>query len=308
MSTLLSTLTSTVAARLKTTAGRVAHRGRAIAIGLPLSFILVFFAVPFLFLVVYSFFTPVVGGIEQVLTISNYVDFFTTELYYNRLFFTLQLSLFVTLLVTAIGYPVTYFLTRIRNLLVRRAVIMIFLVSMFTTYVVRSYAWTVLLSKEGVVSTVGVALGVFAEPKAFVPGYWAVVVGSVYVLLPFYVLTLYPSLRNIDESLIEASKNLGAGPLRTFYRVTLPLSKSGLIAAALLTYILTAGIYVVPRMLGNPSNWTIAVLIGRQINENLNIPFSAVMGLVLVAAVLATLLVVLRVTDVDLGGLGGEQA
>jgi ABC-type spermidine/putrescine transport system permease subunit I len=211
----------------------------------------------------------------------------------------------VTGIVTVVGYPVTYYLARLESTLLRRSIIVILLASLWITYVIRAYAWTVLLSRDGLVSQLAVALKLIAQPQSFVPGYGALLIALVYVLLPFYILTLYPSIRNIDSSLIEASKNLGAGPLRTFLKVTFPLSKAGVIAGGALIYILTTGAFVLPTMLGSPTEWTLAVIIGMEINQELNVPFASAMSIVLMIVVVLLLVMTLRLTTKDLLGLGG---
>lgn len=284
----------------------VLSRSREIIIGYPSVSIAIFFAIPLLMLFVYSFYENISGGYFQpAFTFENYIRFFTTQVYIGRLIFTLELSAIVTILVGVVGYPITYYTARIRSTITRRAIIVTLLASMWITYVIRAYAWTVLLSRGAIISQIALALGLISEPQSFVPGYGALVVALVYVLLPFYILTLYPSIKQIDPSLIEASKTLGAGPLRTFVNVTLPLSKTGLLAGAALTYILTTGTYVLPTMLGKPKQWTLAVIIGGQINQELNIPFGAAMSFVLMVIIVILLAATVRLTNQDIMGLGG---
>jgi ABC-type spermidine/putrescine transport system permease subunit I len=107
----------------------------------------------------------------------------------------------------------------------------------------------------------------------------------VYVFLPFMVLTLYTSIRDVDKSLQEASRSLGARPLRTFREVTLPLTKSGIISGSMLVFVLSLGVYVLPRILGNPPQWTLAVLIGNQVGVEGNIPYGATISIVLLIVV-----------------------
>lgn len=292
----------------KLTRSNIVSRGRDIIIGYPSISIAIFFVIPLILLLVYSFYENISGGyFRPAFTFENYIRFFTTQVYIGRLIFTLELSAVVTVLIGVIGYPITYYTARIRSKIKRRAIIVTLLASMWITYVIRAYAWTVLLSRDAIVSQVAMAFGFIAEPQSFVPGYGALVVALVYVLLPFYILTLYPSIKQIDPSLIEASKTLGAGPLRTFVKVTLPLSKTGLIAGAALTFILTTGTYVLPTMLGQPQQWTLAVIIGDQINQELNIPFAASMSFVLMVIIVVLLIVTVRLTDRDIMGLGGGK-
>jgi ABC-type spermidine/putrescine transport system permease subunit I len=107
----------------------------------------------------------------------------------------------------------------------------------------------------------------------------------VYVFLPFMILTLYTSIKNLDTSLIEASKSLGVGPLGTFRHVTLPLTKDGIYSGLLLVFVLSLGVYVLPQILGNPPQWTLAVLIGNQVTYESNVPFASALSIVLIAIV-----------------------
>ncbi|GAD51835.1 spermidine Putrescine ABC transporter permease component PotB [Halarchaeum acidiphilum MH1-52-1] len=265
------------------------------------------FVIPLLMLVVFSFYLNVNGGyFKPGFTFENYVRFFTHRLYRGQLLFTLQISFVTTLITLVLGYPLAYYLSRMNNGLVRRAVMILVVSTLWITYVIRAYVWTVLLAKSGPISKIGVALGILPEPTGWTPGYWALVIGMAYAFLPFMILSLYNSLKNIDGELIEASKNLGAGPLETFRRVTLPLSKNGVISGSALVFILSLGVYVLPKILGSPSQWTIAIIIGDQVNQQQNIPFAAAMSIALMVVVVVILGAVARFTDVSAIGMGGD--
>jgi len=130
----------------------------------------------------------------------------------------------------------------------------------------------------------------------------------VYVFLPFMILSLYSSLRNVDWELIEASKNLGAGPVTTFRRVTLPLSRNGVVSGSALVFILSLGAYVIPRLLGSAQQRTLPVLIELQVIQETNYPFGSVMSIMLVAVVVGSLVLLLRFTNLTAAGLGGGDA
>ena len=144
----------------------------------------------------------------------------------------------------------------------------------------------------------------FSAGASNVPSYLALVIAMVYVFLPFMVITLYTSIKDIDRSLIEASRDLGAGPIETFVRVTLPLSKNGIISGVILVFTLSLGIYVVPRILANPPEWTIAVLIGEQVGVEGNIPFGAAISVVILAVVCTILALGQYLTGDDAGVSG----
>lgn len=293
--------------------GRAGVSGRAkyYVIAYPLATLVVLFLVPLSMLFVFSFYVNIVGGGYQAgFTLHNYARMFGltgSTLYLDRLRFTLEISLLTTALTLVLGYPLAYYLARVSRPMVRRLSMVTIVSTLWVTYVIRGYAWTVLLSRDGVVSEFGQTVGLLAEPTSFAPSYEALLVSMVYVFLPFMVLTLYNSISQIDPRLEEASKNLGAGPIETVRRVTLPLSKNGVLAGSVLVFILSLGVYVLPRILGNPRHYTLPVFIGQQVANESNVPFGAAMSVVLVVVVAAILLVTVRVTGVSAAGLGGEH-
>ena len=194
----------------------------------PLVWLVAVFLVPLLMLVVFSFWVNIPGGqYEAGFTLENYVRFLTTSLYLEQLWLTIELALVTSVASLLLGYPLAYYLARLDRPWLRSTLLITIISSLWITYVIRAYAWQVILASNGIISSLGVALGILETQTSFYPGYWGLIVGMVYVFLPFMVLTLYSSLRNLDGELLEASKNLGAGPLRTFRRGTLPVTKNG---------------------------------------------------------------------------------
>ena len=293
------------------TSGRAGIAGKAkwYVLSYPLTWLLVVFLVPLGMLVVFSFWVNIPGGqYRPGVTLENYVRFLTRSIYLQQLRVTIELSLITSLASLVLGYPLAYFLARLDRPWLRSTLLVTIISSLWITYVIRAYAWQVILASGGIVSSVGVAVGVLETQTSFYPGYWGLVVGMVYVFLPFMVLTLYSSLRNLDGELLEASKNLGAGPLRTFRRVTLPLTKNGVASGTSLVFILALGAYVLPRLLGSGQQRTLPVLIEQQIMSESNYPFGAAMSIGLIIVVLVFLWLLLRVTNVTTGDLGGVEA
>lgn len=274
----------------------------------PLAWLVAVFLVPLAMLVVFSFWVNIPGGqYEMGFTLENYARFLTSSLYLGQLWVTVKLSLLTAGISLLLGYPMAYYLARMNRPRLRSVLLITIISSLWVTYVIRAYAWQVILSSKGIVSSLGVAVGVLETHQSFYPGFWGLIVGMVYVFLPFMILTLYSSLRNIDGELLEASKNLGAGPARTFRRVTLPLSKNGIISGFALVFILALGSYVLPRMLGDSAQRTLPVLIERQIMGESNYPFGAAMSIGLIAVVLALLWLFVRFTGVTTASLGGTE-
>ena len=291
--------------------GRAGLRANAkwYVLSYPLVWLVAVFLVPLAMLVVFSFWVNIPGGqYEAGFTLENYVRFLTTSLYLEQLWLTIELALITSVASLFLGYPLAYYLARLDRPWLRSTLLITIISSLWITYVIRAYAWQVILASNGIVSSVGVAVGLLESQTSFYPGYWGLIVGMVYVFLPFMVLTLYSSLRNLDGELLEASKNLGAGPLRTFRRVTLPLTKNGVASGTSLVFILALGAYVLPRLLGSGQQRTLPVLIEQQIMSESNYPFGAAMSIGLVVVVLVFLWLLLRVTNVTTEDLGGVDA
>lgn len=284
-------------------------RSKSIVLGYPLAMLALFFAVPLVLLVVTSFYPKPSGEYYEIgFTLEHYVRLFSVPLYLERLAFTIGLSMGTAFACLAIGYPIAYTLARMDSRLRRRVYITTIVSTMWLTYIIRSYAWTVILSKNGVLNELLLTLGLIDEAIALTPGIWALGIGMTYVFLPFAILTLYSSINNINPELEEASKNLGANRLQTFRRVTLPLSRNGIYSAWMLVFILSLGAYIVPRILGTPAQWTLPVIIGDQALSNLNVPFGAALSLVMMVVVVAILAAgykFLGLSSREMAGAGG---
>lgn len=280
----MSTEKSTLSERITET--DVLPRAKYLIVSYPAITLSLFFVVPLLLLVVVSTFQNIEGGFfEPTFTLENYVRFIGSDLFQGRMLYTLRVAGLTTALCLAIGYPLAYYIATLKSELWRRVYLSIIVSSLFLTFIIRAFAWQILLSSDSIVPTIASAIGLLEEPVALVPSYLALVIGMVYVFLPFMVLTLYTSIRDVDNSLQEASRSLGARPLRTFREVTLPLTKSGIISGSMLVFVLSLGVYVLPRILGNPPQWTLAVLIGNQVGVEGNIPYGATISIVLLIVV-----------------------
>lgn len=297
MSTDESTLEETVSAE------GLLPRTKYLLVSYPTATLGLLFVLPALLLVLVSFFNNIEGGFfEPGFTVENYVRFFESELYRNRMIYTLRLAGLTALTCLAVGYPLAYYIARLESELWRRFYLSVIISSLFLTFIIRAFAWQVLLASKGLVPQLLNLIGLRGNTSALVPSYTALVIGMVYVFLPFMVLTLFTSIRDVDRSLEEASRSLGAGPLTTFKEVTLPLTKNGIISGTMLVFVLSLGVYVLPRILGDPPDWTLAVLIGDQVGVQGNVPFGAAMSIVLLCVVV----VILGIGRYFLGDDGGE--
>lgn len=222
----------------------------------------------------------------------------STEAVSSALTTTLVIALLVTLAVLVISYPIAFYMAH-RDGLRFTLVLFCIIVPYFTSIIVRTYAWMVLLGRSGLVNQTLMALGLIGEPLDLLYTQTAVVIGMVYVLLPYMVLTLFATMKSIDPSLMRAARGLGAGSLYAFRRVYLPLSLHGVISGSLIVFILAIGFFITPALMGGPTDVMIAMLIERAVEITLDWPGAAVMSLVLLALTLALYAVYYRVTDLQ---------
>lgn len=218
----------------------------------PLVIVLLFFAVPLAYLLVVSFASNSTTDLfEMPLTITNYTNIFGDSFYLLIIQRTLLSTAVVIVLCFLLGYPMAFFLARIsprRRLLL----LMVLMVPLMISNVVRAYGWIAILSRRGLASLTLSELNVIERPTQFLYTFEALTLGLLTILLPFFIVSLTNSLSTIDRRYVEASESLGAGPWRTFFRVTLPLSTPGIASGLMLVTFLTLSAYVTIALLGGP--------------------------------------------------------
>jgi putative spermidine/putrescine transport system permease protein len=246
----------------------------------PVAMLGIFFLGPFLVMLATSFYRRVPGGFyETAFVFSNYARLFTA-VFLERTVFSLGVSLLAAAVCVAVGFPFTYFLTRMR----RRphvALLILILSALSLSEVIVGFAWTVMLGRASGISNILVWAGLMNEARAYAPGFWAVVMGLCYIAFPYCVLTLYPPLTRLDPEVTEAAQTLGASPWRTFRTVVMPIGRPYALAAFLLAFIFTLGSYLISAILGRPEHWTLSVFISDQATFNANMPFAAAMAMFL---------------------------
>ncbi len=264
-----------------------------------LSFLAVFFALPALGLVVFSFLTQSPQGTAGLpLTLSHYVHFFGTPLYAHVLWTTLRISLVTTALAMVLAYPIALVMARSGGA-ARRVITMIVIAPLIVSVVVRTYGWEVILGNgpTGVLNWLLLASGLIRKPVALLYSETAVVIGSLHVFFPMMVLPLASALGKIDPRVEDAARTLGATGWRTFLRVTVPLSLPGLAVGCTLVFSLTAGSFVTPVILGGTAATMLGMLVDQQILVVYDWPFGATVATVLVAIVLAVNIAGTRLLD-----------
>ena len=220
----------------------------------------------------------------------------------RSLLVTFWISLGTTLSVLAIGYPLAYALVRARGVAFGMIIGCIIL-PYFTSIIVRTYAWIVLLGRTGIINDALLRLGLIDAPVQLLYNRFAVTVGMSYLLLPYMVLTLYAAMRSVDQGLLQAAAGMGASRLRIFLRVFFPLTLHGVLAGVLIVFILAVGFFVTPALMGAPSDMMIGMLIERQVELANNWPVAAVMSLVLLVVTLLLYAVYTRFADTRRGFL-----
>lgn len=245
---------------------------------------------------------------EDGVSLVHYQELFATELYTDALARTVKISLIVTLCAVIIGYPIAYVLATTRGNL-RTLVALAVLIPFWSSILVRTYAWIYILARRGSVNDLLLSLGLVDTPIRFVFNEIGVIVGMTNALLPFVVLPIYVSLQAQDKSLLEAAHSLGATRTWSFLSITLPLSRPGIYAGALLVFATALGFFVTPALLGGGKVLMAATYISREVEHFVNWPLAAAASVVLLAIVLVIISVYARVVSVGrLSGLGGIDA
>jgi len=233
---------------------------------------------------------PLLGIVDRSVykggyTLAAYRQVFGVPVYLQVLVATFKVSAVVTAVCLALGYPLAYVLTTRRPRTAQLLMIIVVL-PFFTSIIVRTYAWMVLLGRNGIVNQYLIALGVTEKPLSLLYNQAGVVIGMTYVLLPYMVLTLYSVMRGIDPGLVRAAHSLGASRIQAFRRVFLPLSLPGIAGGTLLVFILSLGFFITPALMGGPGDVMIAMLIEREVEITLNWSFASALAVVLLALTL----------------------
>jgi len=218
-------------------------------------------------------------------TLDLYRQIFRVPVYLQVLLATFKVSALVTLACLVLGYPLAYVLATRRPRTAQLLMIIVVL-PFFTSIIVRTYAWMVLLGRNGIVNQYLMMLGLTSTPMALLYNQAGVIIGMSYVLLPYMVLTVYSVMRGIDPGLVRAAHSLGASRLQAFRRVFLPLSLPGIAGGTLLVFILSLGFFITPALMGGPGDVMIAMLIEREVEITLNWSFASALAVVLLALTL----------------------
>lgn len=243
----------------------------------------IFLLVPLLIVVAYSFAErDSYGGVVPAFTFANYAQLLD-PIYHPIMWGSLELAAINTILALAIGYPIAYFIA-FRAGRWAPLLLVLILVPFWINFLIRISAWIVLLGRGGLINATLQAFGIIDEPVRMLGTYGAVQVGLLYAFLPSAVLPIYAALQPINRTLLEAAHDLGANPLQSFLRVTLPLSLSGVMAAVLFVFVPSMGVFAIPVLLGGGKEIIIGNLIVQLFLEFRNIPLGAAVSVILLLA------------------------
>jgi len=281
--------------------------GKRFVIGVPYTWLFVFFFLPFLILVYISFvdmgsdihpFKPLWDTTTGVLKLKyeNYWSIFRNgdngalfeTLYIEAYLRSLWYAFGTAVLCLMIGYPFAYFIARSRPS-VRPALLMMVMLPFWTSFLLRVYAWKGILADQGIVNQLLTALGIISEPIQMLYTNVSMLIGMTYVYLPFMVLPLYANLVKMDFRLLEAAYDLGTSPFKAFWLVTVPLSKAGIVAGFMLVFIPALGEFVIPSLLGGPENVMIGRVVWDEMFTSNNWPRATALAVVMIGLIIVPL-------------------
>lgn len=227
-------------------------------------------------------------GADGQFSMENYERMIKRKSYARIFRTTFEVSLLTTGLCILIGYPLAYFMSQLPNKIANLCLITV-LLPFWTSLLVRTYAWLVLLQKRGLINDWGISLGLWDEPLKMVHNMSGTLIGMVHIMLPFLILPVYGAMKSMDRDFLKAASNLGASPVKAFWTVFFPLSAPGLFAGSLIVFVLCLGFYVTPAVLGGGKVIMVSMKIASNIELFVNWGAASSMGVVLLILTVAVL-------------------
>ena len=273
--------------------------GRRTVIGLPYMVLILLFTIPFLVVLKISIsesdgirFADLLqysdGIVRLQFKLSNYLFLFTDDFYVKTYLSSVGYALTNTLICLFIGYPFAYFMVR-SSPSVRPALLMLVSLPFWTSFLLRVYAWRGILDDHGVLNNMLLWLGFIDEPLKMMHTSLSLTIGMVYTYLPFMILPLYGNLSKMDLRLLEAAKDLGCGPFKAVWLITVPLSKSGIIAGSMLVFIPCVGEFVIPELLGGPETLMTGSVVWTEFFSNNDWPLASSLAVSMILLILVPL-------------------
>ncbi|WP_429820393.1 ABC transporter permease [Ensifer sp. B1-9] len=246
---------------------------------------LAFFVVPFAFMAAMSLWKREGRALVRVWNFDNYTRFFSENALFQGLVNSLEITVIVTVISVLLAYPLAWIIAeRVPRRLQRMALILAIL-PFWTSYVVRSYSWLLVLSKNGVINQMFMSIGLISEPLELASTRTATVIGFVHFFVMLLTLTIYSNLIQLSPNYRRAAADLGANAFQTFWHVVLPLTLPGIMTGAFLTFVLCIGDYVTPQILGGNNELVLPQIIMLQLGRRADFPMAAALSIVLMLAV-----------------------
>ncbi len=241
----------------------------------------VLMVLPIVIMTVFTFYQFVTAGVEkETFTTANWHEFFSDSFYWFFIWKTAKVAAITAILCALLGYPPAYFIamTRTRH---KWLLLLLLIVPFWISFTIRTFAWIHILGEQGVINVLLLRLGIISEPLRMLYTQGSVIMGMIHFLLPYMILNVYVSIEGIDRNLISAARTLGCTGAQAFREVVLPLSLPGLMAGLLLCFVLAAGSYVTPQVLGSTRDALFGNLIYDTIMTQLNWPLGSTLSIVL---------------------------
>lgn len=269
--------------------------GRTWTLGVPYLWLMLFFAIPFVIVLKISFSTAAVAippyealyqyadeSLQIFLNFGNFLLLLDDSMYIEAYWGSIKVAFVSTVGCLLLGYPMAYAIAKAPKQLQGVLLLLVMLPS-WTSFLIRVYAWMGILSNNGLLNNALLWLGVISEPLQILNTNIAVYIGIIYAYLPFMILPLYANLVKLDLSLLEAASDLGSRSINTFWKVTLPLTKGGVIAGSMLVFIPVVGEFVIPELLGGPDSLMIGKVLWQEFFNNRDWPVASALAMVMLA-------------------------
>lgn len=257
-------------------------------IGPAILWMIIFFVLPLFLIVGVSFCTRGnVGDIAYKFTLSNYTRLLN-PLYIDIFINSIAISLYTTLLCLLFGYPFAFIIAN-ANKKLKPLFLLLVILPFWTNSLVRTYAMIVLLRTEGIINTVLLHLGLINAPLHLMYNNTAVMIGMLYMMFPFMVLPLYTSIEKLDKRVLDAASDLGAGPIKKFLKITLPLTKGGILSGSLLVFVPTLGLFFITDLMGGSKVILMSNLIKNQFLTARDWPFGSAISVILIIVMVAVI-------------------
>lgn len=277
-------------------------KGRHVVIGIPFIWLFLFFLLPFIIVMKISFaeadvaippyteiYTWAEGQLSIILNLGNYIFLTEDELYVAAYLGSLKMAFISTLICLFIGYPMAYAIAR-ANKEMQTVYLLLVMMPTWTAILIRVYAWMGILSNNGLLNGFLMSIGLISEPLQILNTNFAVYIGIVYSYLPFMILPLFANLVKHDHSLLEAASDLGSSTFNSFWRITVPLSKNGIIAGCMLVFIPAVGEFVIPELLGGPETLMIGKVLWQEFFNNRDWPVASALAVVMLALLIVPII------------------